>query len=249
MRRLLAFACLAVVACSGDGNGSGPFGSNSSLPRDYIRGDKAGKLVFELDLVDGTSARTEARDHVSTTLAELIDKPDGIEWTTDGTIEARGSDYVWTFDELQDLADDNFDLEVDGDTVKIHVMYVDGRYEDENVLGVAWANRHLVMFHDVLNDSCTRPLLMDRLCGPAESSVLLHEVGHVIGLVDNGVEMVEPHKDEEHGAHDESEDCVMYFAYDGVQVFDILENRLTGASSELEFDDACKADLAAARGE
>lgn len=239
MYLIVLAATLLLAACGSS--------SPEAITNTYITSTDQTRLVFELDVVEGESARQAAKDYVVAKLGAVVDKPDGLEWKSDGTFASRGADHKWTFSELQKLAKEQLDLEVPANTSKIHVMYVDGTYEDGNVLGVAWANKHLVMFSDVLEANCSRPLLGDRLCAAAESSVLLHEVGHVIGLVDNGVEMVEDHKDAEHGAHDSNEDCVMYWAYDGVQVLDVIASRLTGTSSELDFDAACKADLAAAR--
>ncbi len=217
------------------------------LPDDYIRSEQASHLVFELDAVAGIAPRAAAKAYVVDRLGAVADKPGGITWTTDGTIPSRGADHVWTFEELKVLARETYDLAVPATTAKIHVLYLDGSYETNSVLGVAWSNRHLVIFSKVLERACSQVLLSAQMCPAAESSVLLHEVGHVIGLVDAGVEMVTNHKDPDHGAHDSSDSCVMYWAYDGVGVLDVLAGRLTGASPELDFDAACRADLAALR--
>ena len=238
---LLASAC--VDADTKQNNGKG--GGSAAIPASYIRAEPHSRLVFELDTIEGVTPRTASMDYAAERLGAVLEKPGGLEWTADETIASRGADHVWTFDELQTLADETFNLEVEADTAVIHVIYVDGSYEDENVLGVAWANRHLVMFSGTLENSCDRPLVGESLCEVAESTVLLHELGHVVGLVDNGVDMVEPHADEEHGAHDESDECVMYWAYEGVGVIDVLASRLTGSSPELDFGPNCKADLAA----
>lgn len=239
---LLAGGCLDAATTKNNGTGGG---GDAAIPESYIRAEPHGRLVFELDTVEGVAPRQASLNYAAERLGAVLEKPDGLEWTADETISSRGADHVWTFEELETLADETFDLEVDDGTAKIHVIYVDGSYENENVLGVAWANRHLVMFSGTLESSCDRPLVGESLCEVAESSVLLHELGHVVGLVDNGVEMVEPHADEEHGAHDESDECVMYWAYEGVGVIDVLASRLTGSSPELDFGPNCKADLAA----
>lgn len=243
---------LIAVACVVASNGCSPATNNGkdevgSVPETYIHGEAHSRLVFEVDSVEGVAPRADATGYVVEELSAVVDKPDGIEFVTDGTIESRGADHVWTFDELETLAGEQFDMEVEDEVVKIHVMYVDGSYENENTLGVAWGNRHLTMFADVVDDSCDRPLVRDRLCRFAESSVLLHEVGHVIGLVDNGIPMVEDHEDSEHDAHDESDECVMYWAYEGTQIIDVLAARLGDSSPALTFDDACEADIAAIR--
>jgi hypothetical protein len=174
----------------------------------------------------------------------------------DGTISSRGADHAWTFGELQQLADEQNDLVLAGDAIAIHIMFVDGHSADDSdsgkVLGLAWSNRHLVMFKQTIEVLCAAdsipPLLRDRLCAGAELSIWTHEVGHVIGLVDNGLPMVADHKDGDHGAHDQSDDCVMYWAYEGDAVIGKLRDRIAGGGADsLGFDDACLADIAAVR--
>jgi hypothetical protein len=48
-----------------------------------------------------------------------------------------------------------------------------------------------------------------------EQVTLIHEIGHAIGLVNNGLPMVEAHQDADHGAHCNNPDCVMYWANEG----------------------------------
>lgn len=242
---VLVVAALA-AGCSPSDDDDSP--GSSQEPQTYISSDTHTRLVFELDAVDGVTPRAEALDYVVDRVGAVVDKPDGLEFVVDSTIESRGSDHIWTFEELQQLAKETLDLNVEEGTAKIHVLYLDGSYESDGgvTLGVAWKNKHLAMFSDAIDSSCDRPLVGDRLCRIAESSVLLHEVGHVLGLVNNGIDMVEDHQDDQHGAHDESEDCVMYWAYESAQIIDVLVERLAGDSPELDFDAQCKADLAAA---
>ena len=85
-------------------------------------------------------------------------------------------------------------------------------------------------------------------CEVAERNVWAHEMGHVIGLVDNGIGQQVPHRDAEHGRHDNSENCLMYWAYERPQLFDLLVSRLTtGAPADVDFCPNCWADLSAAK--
>lgn len=43
----------------------------------------------------------------------------------------------------------------------------------------------------------------------------MHELGHAIGLVNNGIPMSSPHQDAEHGAHTTNNECVMYWLNEG----------------------------------
>lgn len=232
-------------------------GTQSERPRfeDYIRGDRFKQLVLEVDSVPGFEPRTSSQDGITAFLTPLLDKPNGITVLRHGPIDSRGSTHAWTFAELDALAKESFDAPFEGDAIKMHVLFVDGHYAEDSgnskVLGIAWAHTHLVIFKKTIEDACRGGLtgvLADKVCEEAEQGVWAHEVGHLLGLVDNGLPMVTPHKDPEHGAHDSNSQCVMYWAWETGDVFDELRSRLTGGGSgELELDAACKADIEAVR--
>ena len=266
--QFLRFALLVpLTACSGDSSSvrdATPGGQRDativideeSRVAQYIRSTQYSKMVLEIDSVPGFEPRAGAQSELLGQLESILDKPQGISVVNDGTLVSLGEDHAWTDAELFALADDNFDLAVDEDTIKMHVLFVDGSSaRDTNsgrILGLAWANTHLVMFKQSIEDTCsagvTPPLLQEPLCEGAEFSIWLHEVGHLLGLVNTGLSMVNDHQDEEHGAHDVSDACVMYWAYEGEAAVDLLRDRLIGGNEDaLEFDAECLADIAAVR--
>ena len=262
-----------LLACGGGdnddtpGDASGPGdsapgvdGAPTGTPNDrvaaYIRSDVHTKLVFEIDSVPGSEPRASVETDLVERFTELLDKPGGITTVRDGDIASRGADHAWTFDELRALASAQKDLILAGDTTRIHVLYVDGHSADDSdqgkILGLAWSNENIAIFKETIESTCrgglVLPALEEELCRRAELGILTHEVGHVIGLVANGLPMVVDHRDDEHGAHDESDDCIMYWAYQRAGLVDVIAGRLTGGdTSELAFDSACLADIAAVR--
>lgn len=48
-----------------------------------------------------------------------------------------------------------------------------------------------------------------------EQSTLVHELGHALGFVNNGVPMASNHQDTAHGAHTTDSNCVMYWQNEG----------------------------------
>jgi len=48
-----------------------------------------------------------------------------------------------------------------------------------------------------------------------EQSTLVHEMGHALGFVNNGVPLSQNHQDQEHGAHTVNDECVMYWMNEG----------------------------------
>jgi hypothetical protein len=207
-------------------------------------------LRFELDAVRGLSPVASSIDYLTTFVARVVNKPDGISFHEDETLEPFGEDHVWSFDELDAFARQHAADDSDG-PVTIHVVFIDGRYDSGDdsgtVLGLAWGQRHIALFQEAIRDGCSRGLVGSAsgdTCAVAERNVWAHEIGHVLGLVDNGVTQQSPHRDALHGRHDQSEGCLMYWAYERPEAFDLLLSRLTsGQSGDVDFCPNCWADL------
>lgn len=206
------------------------------------------KLVVELDFVEGF-APNDIDARYASYLANLVDKPEGIEVVRDQSLASPGAGHVWTFEELKTLMSDNLTLDLAPNEVRIHVIFVNGGYEKDSAegstLGLAWLN-NIVMFEETIRAGCQRPILQGKLCEFTELAILLHETGHVLGLVDNGAPLTSEHLDTEHGHHCTNPDCIMYWEYEGSKLIDALRSKLdTSDEAVIEFDSACLMDLAA----
>ena len=249
---LLSLAC-AHPASTTDAATDAPSVGPLSRTERYIRGAQDTRLVIELDAVPGTAPRAAAQSQLVTRLGSLLDKPGGISVVTSDVITSRGADHAWTFAELTALANETFDDDTTPGTVVMHVMWIDGHDADDTssgaVLGVSWGNLHIAMFHDTIERICSGNVVLgEQLCTAAQYGVWLHEVGHTIGLVDDGIPMVTPHSDAAHAAHDSNSSCLMYWAYDGSAGLDMIESALLGGGSGApDFDANCLADIAAVR--
>lgn len=207
------------------------------------------RLILEVDAVEGY-APSDIDAELIKYLSGLVDKPDGIQVVRDQTIPSRGADHIWTFDEMNTLFAEQTSVLLQPNEVRIHVVFLDGTYEDDAdgrmTLGLSWST-NVAMFEAKILASCQRPVLQGRLCGFTETAIWLHEIGHVLGLVDNGAPLTSDHLDAEHSHHCTNPDCLMYWEYEGTKLVDALRSRLDESEDAtiFEFDDACKADLAA----
>ncbi len=240
----------------GSGGGAGG-GAPESLVEDYLRSDDYGALVLEIDSVPGHAPRPGAVDALVATIESLVDKPDGVTATLDGELASLGADHAYTHGDLAAMEEASRDLVVPPGTVKIHVLFVDGHADSDTssskVLGRAYGNEWIVMFEATIEDGCASSsigdLFREELCERAQEIVWTHEMGHVFGLVDNGAPMLVDHRDDAHGAHDDDEECLMYWAVDSEAALDLLAARIVpGATDPLPtFDQECLDDLAAIR--
>ena len=101
----------------------------------------------------------------------------------------------------------------------------------------------IAMFKPVIESTSVGPLgVVERY---VEQATLVHEFGHAVGLVNNGLPLTSEHHDAEHGAHCNNEDCVMYYQVEGASAMvDFVLNRVTSGDVVL-FADDCLADAAA----
>jgi hypothetical protein len=70
-----------------------------------------------------------------------------------------------------------------------------------------------------------------------ESAVSMHEIGHILGLVNNGSDMVTDHEDKTNVRHCSNKDCLMYYQ---AETSDMLSNFLGNIPS---LDSNCIKDL------
>ena len=242
---------LAVAGCSA--------GEQTSA-RDIVTADPYRSLVFEIDAVAEAGPSSAALDQVKSELEDLrargaLGKPDGIEMRTDETLAASAEpDRAWSMAELEALASTHRSIEAGPSQLVVHLLYVDGHFEEdtesEQVLGLAIGHDLIAIFGASIGMECDAlpPLLRRSVCGLTEASVLLHEVGHLMGLVNDGLPMVSPHQDAEHGAHDLNDECLMHYLADRSGFAAILADRArNGAPPPSPFCDACLADLTAAQ--
>jgi hypothetical protein len=231
-------------------------------PADLLTPARYAAIRIEIDAVAGKGPDPQALDLVRDQLAGLLDggqitKPVGIEIVLDETtIPALGtSQQVHTFEELDALLRAHAGPAADGTTAVIHAIYADGAYEDDDgssrVLGFAYGGGSLVMLADNIADGCAdlSGLLSEQTCELAEATVFAHELGHLWGLVDNGLPMVTPHQDDAHGNHDTNPDCLMYWSVERTEVFDAIGAALLGGDEAVKpLDGNCLADMSALAG-
>ncbi|HTM43574.1 MAG TPA: hypothetical protein VL137_01390 [Polyangiaceae bacterium] len=221
---------------------------------DYASSARHSRLIFEVDNVVGMAQRPNVATRLVQRFGQILDKPGGIEVVDDQILPTRGADFAWQDSDLADVAM-QYNGDPDAETLSIHVVYVDGHYATDTgsskTLGISWGNLQVVIFKQTIEDGCGGLGLIGPLreqgCEESEFGVLTHEVGHVLGLVDNGLMMVDDHKDPMHPAHDVSTACIMYWAYEGPGFFDVIKTKILNQSQPLTFCQHCLDDINAVK--
>lgn len=133
------------------------------------------------------------------------------------------------------------------DQLVYYILFLDGYFESEgkrqsSVLGITLAEkRTIAVFKPVIEQN---PNDLARVF--AEQSTLVHEFGHAIGLVNNGLPLVSAHHDAEHGAHCTNQNCVMYYLNEGFNDLFNFAQQLQATGSNVMLGEECLQDIYAA---
>lgn len=247
---LLLLGALALIptACgdsptdpSDNGNGDTPYAhdrTTGASAADLLSDQDFEHLVVEVQYVEGMAPEAGALDDLAAFLEARLSKPGGIEIRLDDQPIGPGTGTTYSAADIRALEEEHREIFTSGDTLATYLLVVDGQYTQENVLGIAYYNTSTALFGEKIQDNTGG--LGQPTKRRVEATVAMHEFGHIMGLVDNGTDMQEPHRDPDNGRHCDDDRCLMYYA---VRTTDFLANLLDSGPPPL--DQNCLDDLQA----
>lgn len=242
---LLACALAALVLSAGCTNPLQPQGDRTGpgdRAGDYLKPSPYRSILVELDVVNGAEPEQGAIGLMEQRLEQATGKP--VEVVRSGGLPGLGANHRYTRDDIVRLEAANRAQFSQGDRAVIYVMWLDGAFEDDNserkILGAAYRGSAVAMFQANLKAASktgpldlTRPTLL-----AVQQAVAVHEMGHLLGLVNLGTPMVTPHEDPDSRGHSTNQASVMYHAVESTLIGSIL-----GQNPPTEFDEQDQADL------
>lgn len=157
----------------------------------------------------------------------------------------------FTADDLLALSRRNRNVLPTADTASVHVMVLDGWFRD------ASGRRRTDMLGGHLDGTSVIVLFKPVIAGTAvpgqpqvamvvEQTTLVHEFGHAVGMVDNGVAAVAGNADREHARHCTNARCVMNAYNEGAGAAQAFVRRYAMTRDPVLFGAECLANAAAA---
>lgn len=213
--------------------------SNKSVgasANDLLSSDKFSALIVEINFMPGFTPDAAALNHFKTFLENTLNKQGGIEIRQRQIASSNQGTY--TLNDIKAIEKNNRTVYSDGNTIGVYCLITDAPYTENNVLGVAYRNTSFVLMGKTIHNNSGGIGQASRT--KVEATVLEHEFGHLLGLVNIGSPMQSDHQDHAHGNHCTDADCLMSYA---AETTDVLGFLITGTIPPL--DAACKSDLQA----
>jgi len=204
----------------------------------FLRAAPARRLVIEIDYVSGRRPSAQAVDHLKTILQRELAKPDGIVIDVDSEIANTRESY--TLNNLRSLERQYRGLHSNGDEATIWIAGLNGSYSGGNsTLGLSFGATAFALFEDQIQDAANVFVSASAI----ERSVITHEMGHLLGLINIGYHSHYDHEDPQHPHHSKYDTSVMFWAVEDTSIATILR----GGPPD-DFDQYDRADLALLRG-
>lgn len=175
-------------------------------------------LVVEVDYMVGFEPNAQALDSLRAFLEQRLNKTSVT--ILEPTEIPAGGQATYTANEVRALEEEHRDELTEGTTLAAYMIVVDGKYAQNDVLGIAYYNTSSAFFgaaYDQASGGIGQPSRLRM-----EATSFQHEFGHLFGLVaieGSGTDMQTEHQDEENGHHCDNDQCLMYYAMESTDLF------------------------------
>jgi hypothetical protein len=213
----LIFLSLSFTACQKDVLvGDKDYRTLGSSAHDLLSSSTYSSLVVEINYMPGYAPDATTINNLDSFLKALINKPGGIRITVKEIASSgqsslsindiveieKGSRSFYTFDNL----------------IAVHILVSDCYFSNKNVFATSYWNTSFCLSGKNIFDNSGRQGQVTRT--ELLSTLMKHEFGHLLGLVDQGTAMQTNHKDFENGAHCNNPHCLMNYAIETANIGD-----------------------------
>jgi len=217
-----------IVSCS-DKNPATTNNVSNIVPANFLSSANYDKLIVEIQYMTGFQPTATAVTNLTSFLQDRLNKTGGI--TVVQTSISSAGKSVYSTTDVAAIENANRTQKSYGKTVTAYILFVDGDYSDNGtdtkVLGITYGSTSIVLFGKTIKEFSTG--LSRPSTATLETTVIQHEFGHVLGLVDRGTPMKSSHLDTANGKHCSDKNCLMYYLVESsASIAGIMGGSMTG---------------------
>lgn len=245
---VLAIGLFLIVSCSREDNpidngfvvnpntNKQTTGSSSN---DLLSDKKFKSMIIEVVYVEGFEPSATAINNFVSFLGARTYKPNGIT-VIKRAIPSPGK-ATFTVDEIAAIESANRTKYNTSNQIAVWVFFADGKSATDTstsvVLGTAYWNTSLVIYENTVQGLSDSPFEPNRSL--LETTVINHELGHILGLTNLGAALQSVHEDTAHPKHCNVSSCLMYWSSETGHG---ISNMVSGGTAP-QLDVQCLADL------
>lgn len=213
--KLLCIVSLLFVSCSEDNfsinNTNYPFKEQVGYSaNDILSNELFTDIYIEILYVEGFAPAEESLNNLKFFIENRTYKSNIV-------VEKKLIDISlkteYSIDDVKEIENKNKSSFTSENEIVITGLFLNGsssKNTDEGVVyGTAYRNTSFVIYEETIQEATGNPLKPSRMV--LESTTILHEFCHLLGLVNVGTIMLNQHQDIENGSHCTNEDCLMYY--------------------------------------
>ena len=220
--------------------------STGASARDLLSNDTFDRILVEIDYVTGFAPTAEAIANFEDFLLARTYK-ENIEFKY--TAVASPNEESLSLDEVVDLESENRNEYNNGSTISIYIYFADAPSESDDdsedlvTLGAVYRNTSMVIYESTVKEMANRSTSVST--EEIETATLLHEFGHLFGLVNLATESVNNHEDTEADNHCNVDGCLMRaeLQFGASLLKQMQKNTSKGLASIPKLDAECLLDL------
>ena len=212
-----------------------------SSANDLLSDKKFTSMVIEVVYVQGFEPSATAINNFVSFLDTRTYKPNGIS-ILKRAIPSPGK-ATFTDKEIVAIEDANRTKYNTSNQIAVWVFFSDGKSSMDTstsvIIGTAYRNTSVVIYEQTVQGLSDSPFEPNRSL--LETTVITHELGHILGLINLGTPLQSNHEDTTHPKHCNVESCLMYWSSESGKG---IANMVSGGSAP-QLDAQCIADLRA----
>lgn len=183
-----------------------------SSANDLLSDKKFKSMVIEVVYVRGFEPSSTAINNFVNFLTARTYKPNGISIVKHAISSPGNSPY--NDQEIINIENTNRTKYNNSDQIAVWAFFADGKSSNDTetslILGTAYRNTSFVIFEQTIQQLSDSPFEPSRSL--LETTIITHELGHLLGLTNLGTPLQSNHEDAGHPKHCIEKTCLMYWS-------------------------------------
>lgn len=194
---------------------------------------KIPKLTVEMDAVSGEEPSSSSISMLRARLQQVVSKPGGINFLPIQTVP-RSPKSSFNAADARGYESRYRNTHNSASSASIWLLFINGNPDPSSALAEAYEAGSALYWMDAIHHAADGAVTISEQ--DVEHTAIIHEVGHLLSLINFQYHSPRPHEDPNHPGHSNNPNSVMYWAVENTNVVALLGGR-TAPPTQFDSDD------------